>query len=118
MEKIKRDTHTIDATGRILGKLAAEIAALLRGKHKADFVPNRDMGDFVVVKNADKVRVSGRKFDNKMYYHHTGYLGGLKATPYKKVFEENPGEVIRKAVYGMLAKNKLRAIQIKRLKAE
>lgn len=118
MEKIKRETYTIDASGKILGKLAAEIAVLLRGKHKSNFVPNQDMGDFVVVKNADKIKVSGRKFENKIYYHHTGYLGGLKAVPYKKVFKENPGEVVKKAVYGMLAKNKLRAIQIKRLKVE
>ena len=118
MEKIKRETHTIDATGKILGKLSADIAAILRGKHKANFEPNLDMGDFVVVKNANKIKISGRKYDNKMYYHHTGYLGGLKAVPYKKVFENNPGEVIKKAVYGMLAKNKLRAIQIKRLKVE
>lgn len=118
MEKIKRETHTIDASNKILGRLAAEVAAILRGKHKAGFEPNLDMGDFVVVKNANKIKISGRKYEDKKYYHHTGYLGGLKAIPYKKIFEENPGEVLKKAVYGMLAKNKLRAIQIKRLKVE
>lgn len=118
MEKIKRETHTIDASGKVLGKLATEIAVLLRGKNKANFQPNIEMGDFVVIKNANKIIVTGKKYNDKIYYHHTGYLGNLKAETYKKVFERDPGEVIRKAVHGMLAKNKLRAIQIKRLKIE
>jgi large subunit ribosomal protein L13 len=116
--EIKRETHTIDASGKVLGKLATEIAVLLRGKNKVDFQPNQDMGDFVIVKNADKVIVTGKKYKDKIYYHHSGYLGGLKSIPYKKVFERDPGEVIRKAVYGMLKNNKLKAIQIKRLKVE
>lgn len=115
---MKRETHTIDASGKVLGKLAVEVAVLLKGKNKPDFQPNQDMGDFVIVKNAGKIEVTGKKYNKKIYYHHTGYLGGLKAVSYKKIFENNPGEVIRKAVYGMLANNKLKAIQIKRLKVE
>lgn len=112
---MKRETHTIDATNKILGRLAVEIASLLRGKSKSDFAPNKDIGDFVVVKNVDKIIVTGKKFNNKIYYHHSGYLGGLKKTSFKKIFKENPGEVIKRAVWGMLPKNKLRAKQIKRL---
>lgn len=110
-----RDTHTINATGKVLGKLATEVAVLLRGKHKPNFTPNIDGGDFVVVEHMQNVKITGKKLDNKIYYHHTGYLGGLKAVPMKKIFEKDPGEVLRKAVYGMLPSNKLRAIQIKRL---
>lgn len=115
---MQRNTHTIDATNKVLGRLATEIAVLLRGKHKPDFVPNKDVGDFVIVKSVDKIKVTGKKFDKKIYYHHTGYLGGLKDVPFKKVFERNPEEVLKKAVFGMLPKNKLRAKQIKRLKTE
>lgn len=115
---IKRETHTIDASNKILGRLAVEIAILLRGKSKPDFAPNKDIGDFVIIKNADKITVTGKKFDNKIYYHHSGYLGGLKEIPFKKIFKDNPGEVIKRAIWGMLPKNKLRAKQIKRLKFE
>lgn len=113
---MKREIHTIDATGKVLGRLATEIAVLLRGKHKPDFVPYKDMGDFVVVKNVDKIKVTGKKIEKKKYYHHSGYLGGLKETPLKKLFEKNPAEVLRRAVWGMLPSNKLRPEQIKRLK--
>jgi len=115
---MEREKHIIDATNRILGRLAVEIALLLRGKSKVDFAPNKDAGDFVIIKNADKIIVTGKKFENKIYYRHSGYLGGLKKTPYKKLFKKNPGEVIKKAVYGMLPKNKLRDEQIKRLRFE
>lgn len=115
---MERETHTIDAANKILGRLAVEIAMLLRGKNKLDFRPNKDGGDIVIIKNADKIIVTGKKFDNKIYYHHSGYMGGLKEIPYKKIFKNNPGEVIKRAVYGMLPKNKLRDIQIKRLKFE
>lgn len=113
---MKREIHTIDATGKVLGRLATEIAVLLRSKHKPDFVPYKDMGDFVVVKNVDKIKVTGKKIEKKKYYHHSGYLGGLKETPLKKLFEKNPAEVLRRAVWGMLPSNKLRPEQIKRLK--
>lgn len=113
---MERQTHTIDATDQILGRLSTRIALLLRGKHKPDFIYNQDVGDFVVVKNADKIRVSGKKMEQKKYYRHSGYLGHLKEIPLKKVFEKDPGEVVKRAVFGMLPKNKLRAKQIKRLK--
>lgn len=116
--QIKRETHTIDAEGKILGRLATEIAVLLRGKQKPEFVPNQDMGDFVIVKNADKIKVTGEKMNQKKYYHHTGYIGSLKAVPMKKLFEKDPGELLRKTVFGMLPTNKLRAEQIKRLKCQ
>lgn len=115
---MERETHTIDASDKILGRLATEIAVLLRGKHKPDFVPNEDIGDIVVVRNIEKIKFTGKKSEKKIYYRHSGYLGGLKETPLKKLFEKNPGEVLKKAVFGMLPKNKLRARQIKRLKIE
>ena len=113
-----RKIHTIDATNKSIGRLAAEIAALLRGKNKINFVPYKDNGDFVIVKNFLKVKVLERKMKREIYYHHTGYPGGLKATTREKMFKESPEKVLRKAVFGMLPKNKLRANQIKRLKIE
>lgn len=115
---MERKTHTIDAAGKILGRLATEIAVLLRGKQKTDFFPHKDMGDFVIVKNIDKIKITGKKFEKKIYYHHTGYLGGLKATPLKKIFQSDPAKVLKMAVLGMMSKNRLRAKQIKRLKIE
>lgn len=115
---MKRETHTIDATGKALGRLATEIAVLLRGKHRPNFVPYKDTGDFVFIKNLDKIKFSGRKMEQKIYYRHSGYLGSMKETPLKKLFSLRPGEVLKKAVLGMLPKNKLRAKQIKRLRIE
>jgi len=118
MISTKRETHTIDVADKVLGRVAVDIALLLRGKSKPDFAPNKDIGDFVVVKNIKKIKVTGKKADNKMYYHHSGYLGGLKKTSYKKLFEKSPEQVLIRAVFGMLPKNRLRAKQIKRLKFE
>jgi len=118
MATIKRDTYTIDAAGKILGRLATKIAILLRGKHRPDFVPNQDVGDFVVVKNVDKIKFTGKKMEQKKYYRHSGYIGSLKEIPLKKIFERDPGKVLKMAVFGMLPKNKLRSKQIKRLKIE
>ncbi len=115
---MERKTHTIDVSNKVLGRLATEIAVLLRGKQRPDFVPNQDMGDFVVVKNINEIKLTGKKNEKKIYYHHTGYLGGLKEVPFEKLFRKNPGEVLKKAVFGMLPKNKLRTRQIKRLKIE
>ena len=115
---MKRQTHTIDAQGQVLGRLSTEIAVLLRGKGKPDFLPNQDMGDFVVVKNVDKIKITGRKMEQKKYYRHSGYMGGLKETPLGKVFERSPAEVLKRTVFGMLPKNKLRAEQIKRLECQ
>ena len=115
---MERKTHTIDATGKVLGRLAGEIAILLRGKHKPDFAPNKDVGDFVIVRNLDKLRITGKKLEQEKYYRHSGYLGHLKEIPLKKEFYENPAKVLRKTIYGMLPKNKVRPKQIKRLKIE
>ncbi len=115
---MEQKKHTIDASGRILGRLATEIAVLLRGKNKPGFVPYKEMGDIVVVKNADKIVLSGKKMEQKKYYHHSGYLGGLKEVSIKKIFQNDPGDILRRAVMGMLPKNKLRSKQIKNLKFE
>jgi len=114
----ERQTHTIDATAKVLGRLAAQIAVLLRGKHKPNFVPYKDMGDFVIVENVNKLKFTGKKIEQKKYYRHSGYWGGLKEIPLKKLFAERPAEVLRRAVYRMLSKNKLRVKMIKRLRIE
>ena len=113
---MQKETHTIDARGKILGKLAVEVAVLLRGKYKTDFAPYKDIGDIVIIENVDKLKFTGRKMEQKKYYRHSGYLGGLKEISLKKLFEKNPSEVFKKAVLGMLPKNKLRSRMIKRLK--
>lgn len=113
-----RQTHTIDAAGKVAGRLAVEIVLLLRGKGKPDFAPYKDMGDFVVVKNVDKMKFTGKKLEDKKFYRHSGYPGGLKEIPLKKIFQTNPQEVLRRAVYGMLPINRLRDKQIKQLKFE
>ncbi|MBD3359877.1 MAG: 50S ribosomal protein L13 [Candidatus Buchananbacteria bacterium] len=113
--KIDRKNHQIDATDQAIGRLATQIAALLRGKHKPNYAPQVDNGDFVVVTNIDKVRFTGKKIEQKKYYRYSGYPGGLKTTKLKKIFNESPQEVLKKAVYNMLPKNKLRQHIIKRL---
>ncbi|MDD5606349.1 MAG: 50S ribosomal protein L13 [Candidatus Pacebacteria bacterium] len=110
--------YYIDAEGKILGKLATEIAQLLRGKNKPSFVPYKDEGDVVIVKNIRKIKLTGKKEKNKMYYRHSGYLGSLKTESFEKIFARDPEKVLKQAVLGMLPPNKLRAIQIKRLKIE
>ena len=116
---MERENHTIDATDKILGRLASQVAVLLRGKNKSGFAPYKDMGDFVTIKNIDKLKFTGKKFENKIYYHHTLYLGGLKSFTMKEIYnKKGPSEVFRRAVMGMLTKNKLRAKQIKRLRFE
>ena len=117
MDIIKREKHIIDATDKVLGRLATEVAVLLRGKNKISFAPYKDIGDFVTIKNADKLKFTGKKLENKIYYHHTLYLGGLKKSTMREVYnKKGPSEIFRKAVMGMLTKNKLRAKQIKRLR--
>lgn len=115
---MKRKTHTIDASGKVLGRLASKIAILLRGKHKPNFQPNQDMGDFVVIKNVNKIKITGKKLKNKKYYRHSGYPGGIKEISMEKLFDKNPARVLRMAVRGMLPNNKLSKKQIKRLKIE
>ncbi len=109
-------THKINASGKILGRLASKIAILLQGKHKPDFTPNVNKGDRVIVTNTSKIRISGKKMEQKKYYRHSGYLGGLTEIKYKELFKKDPNKVLRTAVYGMLPKNKLRNKRIKRLK--
>lgn len=106
----------VDAEGKILGRLATEVATLLRGKRKPQFVDFLDTGDFVVVINAEKINVSGNKREDKVYYSHSGYPGGLKSEVLKDLLEEKPEEVIRRAVWGMIPKNKLGRQVIKKLK--
>jgi ribosomal protein L13 len=114
--EVQRKWHLIDAEGKTLGRLSTEIAKLLRGKHKVTFTPHVDGGDYVVVINADKIEVTGKKRDNKVYRHHTGYIGSLKEINFKKLQEKKPEEIIRLSVSGMLPKNKLRAPMMKRLR--
>ncbi len=113
---IQQDWYVIDATDVILGRLASHVATLLRGKHKATFAPHVDGGDFVIVINADKVALSGNKLAQKKAYRHSGYPGGLTATPYSELLEKNPERAVEKAVKGMLPKTKLGASQMGKLK--
>ncbi len=115
---MNRETHTIDVKGKPLGRIATHIATLLSGKHKPDYTRHEDKGDFVVIKNIEEIKLTGDKEKKKIYYHHSGYPGGLKEVPYEKVVKRDSLEPLRKAVYGMLPKNKLRSRMIKRLKAE
>jgi large subunit ribosomal protein L13 len=106
----------IDATDIVLGRLATQVAVLLRGKHKATFAPHVDTGDFVIVVNADKVALTGNKRQTKMAYRHSGYPGGLRATPYGELLAKRPAEAVRRAVRGMLPKNRLARAQLSKLK--
>jgi len=114
--EVKRKWYLIDAEDRILGRLATQIAMRLRGKHKPIFTPHADTGDFIVVINAEKVSLSGKKWDQKIYYRHSGYIGGLKEISAKKLLEKKPEDVVRFAVKGMLPKNSLGRRQLKKLK--
>jgi large subunit ribosomal protein L13 len=113
---MERQKHKIDATDKSPGRIASKIAILLRGKNKPSFEPHKDMGDVVIVENVDKMKLTGKKREQKKYYSHSGYPGGLKETVLEDLMDKNPEEVLRRAVSGMLPKNKLRAKQIKRLK--
>lgn len=115
-DEIEKKWWLIDADGKILGRLATEISVLLRGKGKATFAHFLDTGDFVVVINAEKVQVTGRKLEQKKYYHHTGYPGGIKEKTLNELMDTNPEEVLRKAVWGMIPKNKLGRKIYKKLK--
>ncbi len=105
--EVQRDWYVIDASGKVLGRLATQISTLLRGKHKPTFTPSVDGGDFVIVVNAEKIVLTGRKPDQKIYYRHTGYPGGLKATPYKVMLAKHPDRILRLAVKRMLPKNRM-----------
>ncbi len=113
---IKREWHVIDASGRILGRLATQIARLLMGKHKPIYTPNQDTGDYVVIINAEKIQVTGNKVEQKVYYRHTGYPGGLKSITLKKLLQTHPTRVIEYAVKGMLPHTRLGASMRKKLR--
>jgi large subunit ribosomal protein L13 len=115
-EDLQKDWFVVDLEDKVLGRAATEIAKVLRGKHKAIFTPSVDTGDFVVVLNAEKVRLTGNKLSQKMYHRHSGYTGGLTSTTAGKMLEKTPEELIRKAVKGMLPKNKLGRQMFKKLK--
>jgi large subunit ribosomal protein L13 len=116
INEIEKKWHVVDADGKVLGRLATEIASRLRGKHKPTYCTFMDNGDFVVVVNAEKIRLTGKKMDEKLYHHHTGFMGGLKTATAKEMMEKKPTEIIRLAVQGMLPKNSLGRAQLKKLK--
>lgn len=113
---VEKKWYLIDAEGQTLGRLASEIATRLRGKDKAIFTPHNDTGDFIIVVNAEKVRLTGRKLERKVYYHHSGYIGGMKEITAKALLARKPTEVLNAAVRGMLPKNSLGRRQLKKLK--
>ena len=115
-EEIERKWYVIDAEDKVLGRLATEVATILRGKHKPIYTPHVDTGDFVIVINADKVKLTGKKLEQKKYYYHSGYPGGLKSVSYNRMMEENPEKAIELAVKGMMPKNKLGRQMFKKLK--
>jgi len=113
---VDRRWYVVDAKDAVLGRLAVKVATYLRGKNKPVFTPNVDTGDFIIVINAGKVRLTGKKQTDKMYYHHSGYIGGIKAKSAKDLLEERPEKIIEQAVWGMLPKNRLGRTMIKKLK--
>lgn len=115
-QTVKRDWYIVDATDKVLGRLATEVAHRLRGKHKAEFTPHVDTGDYIVIINADKVRVTGNKELAKTYYHHSGYIGGMRATTVEKMRQRAPERIIEIAVKGMLPKNPLGRAMFRKLK--
>ncbi len=115
-EEVQRNWFVLDVTDRVLGRIATKIADRIRGKDKPTFTPHTDGGDYVIVINAEKIKVTGSKFDDKKYYHHSLYPGGLKSSTFKELNEKNPERIIEEAVKGMLPKNKLSKTMIKKLK--
>ncbi|MGI9537902.1 MAG: 50S ribosomal protein L13 [Desulfocapsaceae bacterium] len=116
VNEIEKKWYVVDAKDKILGRLATEIASRLRGKHKPTFSPFIDNGDFIIVTNADKVQLTGNKWDDKKYYRHTGYMGGIKETTAKDLLVKHPTDLVTNAVKGMLPKNKIGRAQLKKLK--
>ncbi len=115
-DTIVRDWYLVDASGKNLGRLASEIALRLRGKHKPEYTPNLDTGDYIIVVNAEKISVTGKKNKDKIYYHHTGYIGNLKSATYDEMQSKKPGRVLEIAVKGMLPKGPLGRGMLKKLK--
>lgn len=114
--EVKRDWYVVDATDKVLGRLASEIAHRLRGKHKAEYTPHVDTGDYIVVVNVEKLRVTGNKAEDKIYHRHSGYPGGIYSTTFSKMQQRFPGRVLEKAVKGMLPKGPLGYAMLKKLK--
>jgi large subunit ribosomal protein L13 len=114
--EVQRDWYVIDAENQVLGRLATQIATLLRGKHKPTYTPSMDGGDFVVVVNAEKIRITGRKAEQKLYHRHTGYPGGLRTTTYRTMLQRHPDRILRLAVKGMLPKGRLGRRQLLKLR--
>lgn len=114
-QDVRREWHLVDATDKTLGRLASELALRLRGKHKPTYTPHVDTGDHIVVVNAEKIRVTGNKMEDKIYHHHTGYIGNLKSEPLNKLMQRHPERAIERAVKGMLPKNKLGRAMYKKL---
>lgn len=112
----ERDWYVVDAEGKTLGRLATQIASIIRGKHKPTYTPHVDVGDFVVVINAEKVAVTGKKLEDKRYWRHSGYPGGIRSRTLAEMLDRRPEEVLRKAVKGMLPRNRLARMQLKKLK--
>lgn len=115
MIKVERNIHTIDAAGKAPGRIAAEVAPILIGKHKPSYMPNVDGGDHVQIINASKMKITGKKLDQKQYYRHSGYAGGLKTTKMSDLWETNPAEILERSISRMLPKNKHRNERMKRL---
>ena len=115
-ETVVHDWFIVDAAGKTLGRLSAQIASRLRGKHKPEYTPHVDTGDFIVVINAEKVHVTGKKLTDKIYYHHTNHIGGIKAISFKKLIEKAPTHPIEKAVKGMLPRGPLGRAMLRKLK--
>ena len=115
-EDIERTWYVVDAEGKTLGRLATEVARILRGKHKPIYTPHVDTGDYVIIVNADKVRVTGKRLDQKKYYRHSGYMGGLKETTLRTMLDKHPERVLQLAVKGMMPKNRLGRKMFKKLK--
>ncbi len=116
VNEIEKKWYVVDAEGKVLGRLASEIASRLRGKHKPNYCTFMDVGDFIVVVNADKIQLTGKKWDDKKYYRHSGWIGGIKEATAKEVLAKKPEMLIKTAVKGMLSKNKLGRKQLKKLK--
>lgn len=115
-ETVERDWYVVDANGKTLGRLATEVASRLRGKHKAEFTPHVDTGDYIIIVNAEKIHVTGKKVKDKMYHQHSGYIGGMKSVSFGKMQEKAPGRAIEIAVKGMLPKNSLGRQMFRKLK--
>jgi large subunit ribosomal protein L13 len=115
-ETVTRDWYVVDASGKTLGRLATEVARRLRGKHKPEYTPHVDTGDYIVVVNAEKIQVTGKKAQDKMYHHHSGFIGGLKSISFEKLLAAKPEKIIETAVKGMLPKNPLGRAMYRKLK--